>query len=143
MSIDIVRYPTADWYVIAWPWIPLLFVGALGLALLYFPSSVARSTETVSTEDARFTAQLQVVAGFTLGLYLLVAGLADVAYAFGESTLFKLVNAGIPGFDIPNMHPRSMGRYLAGGIKMLSGLVLLFGAPGLIRLWARLRARDA
>ena len=143
LSIEIARQPGADWYYVAWPWIPLIFVAALGLALLYFPSSVTRSTVAVSTEDARYTAQLQLVAGFTLGLYLSIAGLADIAYAFGELTLFQLVNAHNEDFKLPSMHPRTLGRYLAGTVKLLAGLILFFGTPGLVRLWQCLRGGDA
>ena len=119
---------------------------AVGLALIYFPKTIATQAlrvEGIEPTSATQATLLERVAVSTLGLWLTVQSVLDAAHLFSKWKLYqRLVDSQFPGANEPLIGPNEFAGYITAALQLGLGLWLLLGARGLANAFARLRGQE-
>lgn len=118
--------------------VPPLLMLIAGSLLIFSPEAVTdrllpyRSAEK-SERPVTFD-DLAAAASLLVGLYFLIDGLLDAAYWFSLYRMSVNMSVTFP------WNPQTVSTMLHGGLKVIAGLWLVFGARGLIGLVKRARS---
>lgn len=122
--------------------IPLI----VGLALIYFPATIARKALRIEAADidSNSASLLQYVAFSSIGLWLVVFSIIDATYFLGKTRLylryFQDYSATMP---MPPMLPDDFAGMVSCGVQLVLGLLLFIGSRGLVKLGENFRGREA
>jgi hypothetical protein len=125
--------------------LPVLFPLVLGIALFYFPATVANRVlidDVKPNEAARLPIdRVEEAALVLLSVYILVHSLGDIVYGLSRVKFYYVFvdSQGFPG--APAIMPEDFAQIVAAVFQVVVSLFLFFGARGLIRLKDRFRGR--
>ena len=116
---------------------------AVGLALIYFPSTVATRVlrvEGIEPKSPNDSSMLERVAVSVMGLWFTVQAVMDAVHVFSRWHLYRrIIEDQYPGAAGPAIGPNEFAGLITAALQLLLGLWLLLGSRGLVNALSRLR----
>jgi hypothetical protein len=116
---------------------------ALGLMLIYFPSTVATQVlrvDGIEPKTASDTTLLERVAFSAMGLWFTANAVIDGVHVFSRWHLYRrIIEDQYPGASGPAIGPNEFAGFITAAVQLVLGLWLLLGSRGLANAFARLR----